>query len=122
MTSGVQAEQQQEQAAIKKLYAAGSLRQLQKDGVVLLQLQAAPSHVLYSSMVWRFSPGGGGRPRDLPYHRFRQGDSLLISRFSEEEVGGGIGLEGRVGVEGRGWGGREDVCEDGVRVLTLSGW
>ena len=89
LTAGVQSEQEQEQAAMKKLYAAGSLRQLQRDGIVLLQLQASPSHVLYSSMVWRFSLGdsrGSARGRDLPYHKFRQGDGLLVSRFSEHQV------------------------------------
>jgi hypothetical protein len=80
--AGVQSEQEQEQTAIKKLYAASSMRQLQKDGIVLLQLQARPSHVLYSNMVWRFSLAS----RDLPYHRFRQGDSLLVSRSSEDQV------------------------------------
>lgn len=86
LMAGVQAEQAEEQTAIRKLYAASSLRQLQRDGIVLLQLQATPSHVLYSSMVWRFSLAGG-KGRDLPYHRFRQGDSLLVSRFSEDQVG-----------------------------------
>jgi hypothetical protein len=88
LKAGVQAEQEQEQAAIRKLYAAGTLRTLQKDGVVLLQLQATPSHVLYSSMVWRFSLSArGGQVSGLPYHRFRQGDSLLVSRFSDDQVG-----------------------------------
>lgn len=88
LIAGVQAEQEQEQAAIRRLYAASTLRSLQRDGIVLLRLQAAPSHVLYSSMVWKFSlVGRGGAPgRDLPYHRFRQGDSLLVSRFSEDQV------------------------------------
>lgn len=84
LTAGVQAEQEQEQAAIRKLYAAGTLQSLRKDGIVLVQLQATPSHVLYSSMVWRFSMKGQGK--DLPYHRFRQGDSLLVSRFSDDQV------------------------------------
>lgn len=93
LTAGVQAEQEQEQTAIRKLYAAGTLRTLQKDGVVLLQLRATPSHVLYSSMVWRFSLSvRGGQGSGLPYHRFRQGDSLLVSRFSEDQVGGGCGF------------------------------
>lgn len=85
LMSAVQAEQEQEQLAIKKLYQADSLRQLQRDGLVLLQLHATPSHVLYRSMVWRFRVSG--QPgKDLPYHRFRQGDSLLVSRCSQDQV------------------------------------
>lgn len=94
LTAGVQAEQEQEAAALKRLYATSTLRSLQRDGIVLLGLAATPSHVLYSSMVWRFSLAAGGLKQQqqrqggggLPYHRFRQGDSLLVSRWSEEQV------------------------------------
>eukprot|EP00775_Hariotina_reticulata_P009337 gene9337-9500_t len=44
-------------------------------------LQAMPHSVLYSSMVWKFTMKRASR--ELPYHRFRQGDSLLITRWSE---------------------------------------
>lgn len=105
LTAGVQAEQEQEQAAIRRLYAASTLRSLQRDGIVLLRLQAAPSHVMYSSMVWKFSlVGRGGAPgRDLSYHKFRQGDSLLVSRFSEDQVQGAVArVADQWGPKGRG--------------------
>jgi hypothetical protein len=92
LKSAVESEQQHEAKLLNQLYASGSLRRLQKDGLVLLRLQALPHSVLYSSMVWKFTVGGGSASRQqqnqkqggqLPYHRFRQGDSLLITRFSE---------------------------------------
>ncbi|WIA20873.1 hypothetical protein OEZ85_005221 [Tetradesmus obliquus] len=93
LKSAVEAEQQHEAALLKALYASGSLRRLQKDGLVLLRLQAMPHSVLYSSMVWKFSVGSAAgrqqhqqRGKELPYHRFRQGDSVLISRFSEGQA------------------------------------
>jgi hypothetical protein len=59
----------------------------------LLVLQALPHGVLYSSMVWKFSVGstaGRQQQQQLPYHRFRQGDSLLITRFSEGQAQVGV--------------------------------
>lgn len=85
LRSAVHAEQAHEAAALRALYS-GSVKRLQKDGAVLLGLQAVPHTVLYSSMVWKFtvgpSPSGRGGRRELPYHRFRQGDSLLVTRWS----------------------------------------
>ncbi len=52
-------------------------------------MQAVPHDVLYSSMVWKFTvnTAGAAGPQHLPYHRFRQGDSLLISQHLEQQVG-----------------------------------
>jgi hypothetical protein len=44
-------------------------------------------------MVWKFSVGstaGRQQQQQLPYHRFRQGDSLLITRFSEGQAQVGV--------------------------------
>jgi hypothetical protein len=90
LRSAVEAEQQHEAAAIKALYARSSLNKLERDGLVLLRLTAAPHTVLYSSMVWRFSLAWQQHAEQqqqlLPTHRFRQGDSLLVSRFGADQA------------------------------------
>jgi hypothetical protein len=91
LRAAVETEQQHEVALIRQLYSSGNIRRLQKDGLVLTGLQAVPHSVLYSSMVWKFSMKRVSR--DLPYHRFRQGDSLLITRWSEG--GQPVGVSGR---------------------------
>ena len=81
------------------MYNNSSLKTLKKDGVVLTGLVATPSGTLYRSSVWKFTPSkqksktdlGRGRDlddgtssssgADLPFHKFRTGDSVLITRF-----------------------------------------
>lgn len=56
----------------------------------VLHLQALPHDVLYSNMVWRFTTSAAAAGKGgLPYHRFRQGDSLLITQDSAGQVRGG---------------------------------
>jgi hypothetical protein len=51
LKSAVEAEQQHEAAMLKQLYASGSLRRLQKDGLVLLRLQVGAVTSCYMTVV-----------------------------------------------------------------------
>ena len=109
---------------------------LQKDGLVLAGLRAAPNGELYGSSVWKFTmapplaadgaaalgPGvGRGREtgagkagtasRELPYHKFRAGDSVLITRF-------GTSAAEKKGRRGEGSGGTASSHMEGA-VLEL---
>ncbi len=98
----VKAEQESELRALRALYAAGSLRRLQREGVVLVGLAAAQTGRLFRSTLWRFEllrptgrsgPGqqGQGQQQQLPYHKFKAGVSVLITRHVPEGGGGGGG-------------------------------
>ena len=52
---------------------------------MLLPLSARPHSLLYSQMVWQVT-SALHKVTQLPYHRFRQGDNVLLSRL-EAEVG-----------------------------------
>lgn len=118
--------QEQEREALQRLYSAGSLKRLRREGLVLTGLSASPSGELYRSALWTFTPstpdafassssssspsstprtpwgapggagpasgfsqgrasgfgGAAGQGRaELAYHKFRVGDSLLVTRW-----------------------------------------
>ncbi len=93
--------QEHERQALQSLYSSSSLSKLQKDGLVLTELRGEHNGDLYRSSVWKFTPAvrsassrgadkvKGGTP-ELPYHKFRVGDSVLITQFSTN------GEEGKV--------------------------
>lgn len=66
LSLAVQAEQAHERRAIQRLYANTSVRQLQRDGIVLLQLSAKRDSDLFRQIVWRFYTK---QSQELPYHR-----------------------------------------------------
>lgn len=87
--TAVKAEQDYEQQQLQQLYSRSSLKRLQEDGLVLASLTAEYHSTLYGNLVWRFDHGhgdtvaGGGRGGgDLPYHRMKEGDSVLVSKFT----------------------------------------
>ena len=82
---------------LQRLYSNTSLKTLQKDGVVLSGLKATPSGAFFRSAVWKFAPINPRHREDsgveksgskkaspgvaeLPLHKFRTGDSVLITR------------------------------------------
>lgn len=95
----VRAEQESELRALRALYAAGSLRRLQREGVVLVGLAAEQGGRLFRSTLWRFEllrPTGRSGPaqpgqgqQQLPHHKFKAGVSVLITRHVPEGGGGG---------------------------------
>lgn len=80
LAGGVRAEQEHEQKEVAKLYKGGpeALSRLQKDGVLLLDLTAKPSGLLYRQQLWRFSNAQG----NLPYHKFKAGDGVLLTSYA----------------------------------------
>lgn len=98
LRAAIQAEQVHEAAALRALYSAGNLSRLQREGLVLVGLTAAPHSLLFSSMVWELRPGRGAA--ELGYHRFRPGDSVLLSRWT-----------GEVRLRVRGWGRAEEASQ-----------
>ncbi|KAG2491441.1 hypothetical protein HYH03_010227 [Edaphochlamys debaryana] len=121
LEDGVRAEQAAEAAALRALYTGGSLRRLQREGVVLTGLTAVPAGRLYRSVLWRFSVRSGG---SLPYHKFRPGGSVILTPFgpggeSASRPGPGGGGRGR---DGRGDGGEAEsdslLPESGVEAVV----
>lgn len=108
LTSGVNAEKAHERQLLQRLYATSRLHHLRKEGLVVTDLVGRPESTLYSSAVWKMSMRG--KKELLPYHRFRQGDSVMLSRYDVPPVslaegtieeageGGGVARGGAEGV------------------------
>ncbi len=116
-------------AALRALYASGSLRRLQREGVVLVGLAAAEAGRLYRSTLWRFGlpprsgaggGGGGGGGGSLPYHKFRPGASVIVTRHTPEEGGGGGGGGGRGGSKGAAGGASAAGSRGGAEAVAVA--
>ncbi|GIL63680.1 hypothetical protein Vafri_17705 [Volvox africanus] len=84
LEAAVHAEQESELRALRALYASGSLRQLQREGIVLVGLAAVEGGRLYRSTLWRFSlmqkkSASTTAAPCLPYHKLRSGTSVIIT-------------------------------------------
>ena len=53
-----------------------SLQKLQDSGIVLTNLRGVKVGALFGDTVWRLAPMRG---TELPFHRFAQGTSVIIS-------------------------------------------
>lgn len=112
----VKAEAEEQARQQLAAYSRRSAQRLQADGLVLLGLAAAPEGRLYTDFVWRFSPPGGAQ---LPYHRFKRGDTLLLTPWADA---GGSGQQRRRGSgSGSGSGAASGGDEDGGEGGQLEG-
>jgi DNA polymerase III delta prime subunit len=85
LSGGVKAEQEQEMKALENLYKGGdaTLSRLQREGVVLCGLSAKPAGQLYRQQLWRLA----SRQNDLPHYKFKAGEGILLTRFSQDRPG-----------------------------------
>ncbi|KAI8467725.1 MAG: P-loop containing nucleoside triphosphate hydrolase protein [Monoraphidium minutum] len=114
LRAAVKAEQAEQAAELRRLYATSSLERLAQDGVLLLPLRAAPHGVEFGQMIWKMAGPRAGQ--DLPHHKFKAGDSVLIRRHAAS--GGGAAQQRRGGgfssVEDEGEGGEDEEGPGGV--------
>ncbi|GLC68768.1 hypothetical protein PLESTF_000734600 [Pleodorina starrii] len=127
LEAAVQAEQESELRALRALYASGSLRQLQREGVVLVGLTAAEAGRLYRSTLWRFGvaaagKGSGGAAAGgtaLPYHKLRPGASVIITAHTAAGDGGGGGGGGGGSAAGASVDAETGLPRDGVEGVVV---
>ncbi|KXZ48587.1 hypothetical protein GPECTOR_26g490 [Gonium pectorale] len=133
LSAAVEAEHESELRALRALYSSGSLRRLQREGVVLVGLGAQPGGRLYRSNLWRFGllPGAdrrhaaaaGAAALPLPYHKFRPGASVIITRHEGEGAsaagGGGGGKSGGGGGAAVGVDAETGLPADGVEGVVV---
>jgi regulator of nonsense transcripts 1 len=86
LNQGIIAEQEEQGNRIKHLYERSSIRGLQAEGAVLVNLQATQNGRRYSDFLFQLTcsnynkgGGGGGRRQQLPFHKFSRGDFVLLS-------------------------------------------
>ena len=86
LIAGVKAEQEQELRTLESLYKGGeaTIGRLQMEGVILVGLSAQPYGQLYQQQLWRFV---SSRHPELPYHKFKAGDGVLLTRYAPENSG-----------------------------------
>ncbi|GAB4820354.1 hypothetical protein N2152v2_007400 [Parachlorella kessleri] len=89
--AAVEAERQEQKAALRRLYERSSLEQLREEGVLLTELAASEEMRLFSDFVWRLYP----HPRlGSPQQQGRQG---------QQQQSPGQGGPGRQGFNSRGF-------------------
>jgi len=87
LNEGIIAEQEEQDNRIKHLYERTSIRGLQAEGAVLINLKATQNGRRYSDFLFELTcsnynkggEGGGGRRQQLPFHTFSRGDFVLLS-------------------------------------------
>lgn len=84
LNEGIIAEQEEQDNRIKNLYQRSSIRGLQAEGAVLVNLKATQDGRRYSDFLFQltcsnYNKGGGGRQQQLPFHKFSRGDFVLLS-------------------------------------------